>query len=154
MSRPDKFPSGVPYELGLAVMQTLQSEAGLAGALILDNPVRATALAEGDRIVFFEEQRDVFVEQPGQTAHRVYHFSLGVISRAEEGARRQAHSDYRLVKRQVRMSLMQRVGAMGLTITGAGLVEGDVHYRLENIDVGGALVLGMFTLSYRDKDLF
>ena len=31
-----------------------------------------------------------------------------------------------------------------------GLAEGDVIYRLENIDVGGGLVLGLFTVDYRD----
>ena len=35
-------------------------------------------------------------------------------------------------------------------IEGRGLVEGDVLYRLENIDVGGGLVLGLFTVDYRD----
>ena len=122
MSKPDKFPNGVPYELGQAVMQVLRAEPALADALILDNPVRATALAEGARVVFFEEQQDTFVEQPGQVAYRSYHFSLGVISRAEEDARRKAHADYRLVKRVVRQQLMQCANSMGLSIAGGGLV--------------------------------
>ena len=145
----DKFPAGVPFEVGRVIGRALREEPEFLDALLLDNPVRASELNEGERIVFFEEQRDVLVGQPGQVQDRIYHFSVGVISRATD-SRRQAHGDYRLAKRVLRNRVMQMLSSEGLRLSGSGLLEGDVHYRLENIDVGGSLVLGQFSVQYRD----
>ena len=49
---------------------------------------------------------------------------------------------------QGRRRVIEKLGQVG--VEGRGLVEGDVLYRLENIDVGGGLVLGLFTVDYRD----
>lgn len=150
MSQPaDKFPKGVPFELGRILFGALSADAGLAGASVLDNPERASALGDGARVVFLEEQRDVPVDQPGQVQQRIYHFSVGVIARAES-ARSQAHADYRLVKRILRNQCMPLLTAAGVRLDGPGLLEGEVRYRLENIDVGGSLVLGAFSIHYRD----
>jgi hypothetical protein len=45
---------------------------------------------------------------------------------------------------------LPQLTAAGVVLEGVGLIEGDVSYRLENIDVGGALVLGLFSVDYRD----
>lgn len=66
-----------------------------------------------------------------------------------EAAREQAHADYRVAKRAV-LECMPLLTQMGIEIEGGGMAEGEVRYQLENIDVGGALVLGLFTLAYRD----
>ena len=145
----DKFPKGVPFELGQILAGALRDGSGLAGVLFLDNPDRATALAEGERVVFLEEQRDVPLDQPGQVQKRIYHFSVGVIARSES-ARLQAHGDYRLVKRILRNDCMKLITDAGIRLDGKGLLEGEVRYRLENIDVGGSLVLGAFSIDYRD----
>ena len=145
----DKFPKGVPYELGRILFDAVRTDAGLAGVIVLDNPERASALGDGARVVFLEEQRDVPVDQPGQVQQRIYHFSVGVIARTES-ARSQAHGDYRLVKRILRNQCMALITAAGVRLDGPGLQEGEVRYRLENIDVGGSLVLGAFSIQYRD----
>lgn len=145
----DKFPKGVPFELGQIMAGALRDDSGLSGVLFLDNPDRATALAEGNRIVFLEEQRDVPLDQPGQVQKRIYHFSVGVIARTEE-SRSQAHADYRHVKRVLRNQCMRLITAAGIALDGFGIQEGEVRYRLENIDVGGSLVLGSFSIQYRD----
>lgn len=145
----DKFPNGVPFELGRILIEALHADPGLTGVMILDNPERVSALVDGDRLVFLEEQRDVPVDDPGQVQKRIYHFSAGVIAR-NESARLQAHGDYRLVKRILRNDCMRLITGAGITLVGAGLQEGEVRYRLENIDVGGSLVLGAFSIEYRD----
>ncbi|MFD2754289.1 hypothetical protein [Comamonas terrae] len=145
----DKFPRGVPFEMGQILIEALRKDPELAGAKVLDNPERASDLQDGPRIVFLEDQRDTPLEQPGQLQQRIYHFSVGVIARTQL-ARAQAHGDYRLVKRILRNRCMPLITAAGIRLDGLGLQEGAVHYRLENIDVGGSLVLGAFTIQYRD----
>lgn len=145
--KPDTLPQGAPYAIGAAIVAALRASAALSGATVLDNPKRASDLSTGDRIVFFEDQADKPIAQPGQSQRRVYAFSVGVINRTEQD-RQQAHADYRAAKRVVR-SCMPEIGKL-VQIDGRGLAEGDVSYRLENIDVGGGLVIGLYTLDYRD----
>lgn len=151
MSRlhPDVLRYGAPFVISRTVYQALAAAPGLQGAALSDNPVAATDLLSGDRVLFVEDQADKpRGEQPGQRARRSYGFSLGVISRTDS-ARQDAHADYRLAKRAV-LECMPLLMQMGIEIEAGGMVEGEVRYRLENIDVGGALVLGLFTLAYRD----
>ncbi len=150
MSLPaDKCPQGAPYVMGAAIVQALRDAPALAGAMVLDNPRRASGLAEGARIVFFEDAGDRPRSNEAQVQHRTYSFTLGVISRAAN-ARQAAHTDYRAAKRVLRLVCMPAMTQAGVEVTGGGLREGEVTYRLENIDVGGELVLGTFTIDYRD----
>lgn len=144
---PDALPQGAPYAIGAAIVTQLRAAASLAGVNVLDNPQRASALQEGARIVFFEDQADSPIDQPGQSAKRVYAFTLGVINRSSS-PRAGAHADYRAAKRAVR-ACMPAINQL-VRVEGRGLVEGAVSYRVENIDVGGGLVLGSFTVDYRD----
>ena len=140
---------GQPFLIGQAIVAALRVSPALSGALLLDNPVRAQELVDGDRIVFFEDGADrPNGDQPGQSPRRVYSFSIGVIRRGAD-ARKAAHTDYRAAMRAVRAS-MPAIQAQGVTLDGSGLVHGQVVYRLENIDLGGSLVLGTFTVDYRD----
>jgi hypothetical protein len=107
--------------------------------------VRASELSEGERIVFFEDASDQPISQPGQIQKRTYGFSVGVINRSAN-ARSGAHGDYRAAKRAVRGAL----SSIAQVVNVGSLREGAVSYRLENIDVGGSLVLGSFTVDYRD----
>lgn len=150
MSLPaDKCPQGVPYVMGAAIVQALRDAPALAGAMVLDNPRRASGLAEGARIVFFEDAGDRPRSNEAQVQHRTYSFTLGVISRAAN-ARHAAHTDYRAAKRVLRLVCMPAMTQAGVEVAGSGMREGEVTYRLENIDVGGELVLGTFTIDYRD----
>lgn len=150
MSLPaDLQPLGAPFVIGQALVQALRSAPELAGVLVLDNPARATDLAEGARLLWFEDQADRLRGQPGQLAQRTYTFSLGVIARTED-ARERAHRDYRAAKRIARAA-MRDITSAGVSVEGAGVQEVDVTYRLENLDVGGSLVLGAFSVDYRDK---
>lgn len=145
--KPDTLPQGAPFAIGSAIVDALRSDPALSGVTVLDNPKRASDLQTSARIVFFEDQADKLIEQPGLSAKRTYSFTVGVINRTEDD-RRGAHADYRAAKRAVRNCLPAINALVRLEVR--GLVEGDVLYRLENIDVGGGLVLGQFTVDYRD----
>lgn len=142
---PDLLPQGAPYLIGEVVVQALRQSLELTGAAVLDNPLRLAELSDGARIVFFEDASDALVEQPGQQQKRLYGFSVGVINRSD-AARRGAHGDYRAAKRAVRGALK----SLSEQLRCGPLREGAVSYRLENIDVGGSLVLGSFNVEYRD----
>lgn len=145
--KPDTLPQGAPFAIGTAIVAALRADPALTDALVLDNPKRSSALQDGDRIVFFEDQADKPIGQPGQSQKRTYGFTVGVINRTESD-REGAHADYRAAKRVIRHCLPQ-ISKL-VQVEGRGIVEGDVLYRLENIDVGGGLVLGLFTIDYRD----
>ncbi|MCE1193317.1 MAG: hypothetical protein LWW96_14315 [Acidovorax sp.] len=145
--KPDTLPQGAPFAIGAAIVYALRSEPSLAGATVLDNPKRASDLQTGSRIVFFEDQADKPIAQPGQSQKRTYGFTLGVINRTDND-RQGAHADYRAAKRAVR-NCLPAINTL-VRLEGRGMVEGDVLYRLENLDVGGGLVLGLFTVDYRD----
>lgn len=142
---PDLLPEGAPFLIGEVVVATLRASIDLTGASVLDNPSRLADLSDGERIVFFEDASDNFIEQPGGLQKRVFGFSVGVINRSD-AARRGAHGDYRAAKRAVRSALK----ALSVQLRTGALREGAVSYRLENIDVGGSLVLGSFSVEYRD----
>ena len=145
--KPDTLPQGAPFAIGSAIVAALRADPALAGAKVLDNPKRASDLQDGARIVFFEDQSDKLISQPGQAAKRTYAFTLGAINRTQHD-RQGAHADYRAAKRAVR-NCLPAVNKL-VQLYDRGLAEGDVIYRLENIDVGGGLVLGLFTVDYRD----
>lgn len=141
----DALPQGAPHAIGAAAWGALWDELSSV-ALVLDNPARSTELQEGARILFIEDVSDRRVEEKGGQQKREYTFNLGVISRAS-AARTVAHGDYRLAKRLVRDSLAALHSKLNVI---SGLREGDVIYRIENVDVGGSLVLGTFSIQYRD----
>lgn len=142
---PDALPQGAPFAIGEAVVAALRAAPDLAGVLIRDNPVRASELADGERVVFYEDASDSFREQPGQLQKRVFTFTVGVINRSD-APRLGVHRDYRAAKRVVRSAL----AGLSSTLRTNPLIEGEVTFRLENIDVGGGLVLGSFSVEYRD----
>ena len=142
----DRWPLGLPHAIGAVIVRALREHVSLAGAKVLDNPSRASDLNEGERIIFFEDQFD----RPRESVQkRSYEFSIGAISRKKD-ARSTAHADYRATKRVLRQICMPELTQSGLQLDARGLTEGEVRFRLENIDVGGGLVLGLFAIDYRD----
>ncbi|MBN9411341.1 MAG: hypothetical protein J0H69_19525 [Burkholderiales bacterium] len=135
---------GAPFAIGEAVVESLRSGFSAQEVRVLDNPVRAADLSDGQRIVFYEDQPDRAIEKN----RRVFSFAVGVINRTAE-ARLGAHTDYRRAKRLVRDAIK---GIAEVVQPGTPVREGEVIFRLENIDVGGSLVLGTFTVDYRDPD--
>lgn len=143
MSAVDPWPFGAAYAIGDALYSALVAAPGLVGAKLINNPVRVTDLAEGERIVFFEDVSDGPSDKPSE---RVYRYNVGVVNRTVQ-ARRGSHGDYRVAKLALKAALprLKAICQVG------NHREGEITFRLENIDVGGGLVLGTFTLAYRDQ---
>jgi len=142
----DLFAAGVPFLIGQALVTALQGWQALQGASVFDNPIRSSDLEAGERVVFVEDVADRPESQSGSAQKRTYVFNIGVINRSE-GARLASHADYRAAKR----CLLQVLKTMPRQLAITSIVkEADVTFRLENIDVGGSLVLGTFTVDYRD----
>jgi len=140
----DALPLGVPYAVGEILVGALRDATTLAGITIRDNPVRASDLSDGARVIWFEDVSDGPAEQ-GQQVKREYRFNVGVINRTDV-PRLGVHTDYRAAKRVIDDALP----LLKDSVVAAYLREGDVSFRLENVDVGGGLVLATFTLGYRD----
>lgn len=133
--------------IGSAIVSALQTQFAGSGVVVRDNPVRAAMLEEGAQQVIFEDQANKR-GTGGVTAQRTYSFSLAALSR-DEDARTQAHALYQTARRVV-LGIMPALTTAGIVIAADGVVEGDVTYRLENLDVGGGLVLGLYTIKYRN----
>lgn len=132
--------------IGSAIVSALQTQFAGSGVVVRDNPVRAAMLEEGAQQVIFEDQANKR-GTGGVTAQRTYSFSLAALSR-DEDARTQAHALYQTARRVV-LGIMPALTTAGIAIAAGGVVEGDVTYRVENLDVGGGLVLGLYTIQYR-----
>lgn len=142
MSAVDALPYGAAYAIGEALFAALEAAPALSGATLLNNPARVTDLSDGARIVFFEDVSD---GPSDKAAERVYRYNVGVINRTDD-ARRGSHGDYRAAK----LALKGALPRLKTTVQVGNHKEGEITFRLENIDVGGGLVLGAFTLAYRD----
>jgi hypothetical protein len=132
--------------IGSTIVSALQTQFAGTGVVVRDNPVRAAMLEEGSQQVIFEDQANRR-GTGGVPAQRTYGFSVAALSR-DTDARTQAHALYQTARRVV-LGIMPALTAAGITIAADGMVEGDVTYRVENLDVGGGLVLGLFTIQYR-----
>ncbi len=137
---------GADCIIGAVIVQAIQAHFSVAGPEVLDNPTRAVLLEEGPEKVIFEDQHNR--ADGAKKAVRSYHFTVAALCRTKD-ARTDAHALYRAA-RAVVLGVMPALTAAGIGITGGGVAEGDVTYRLDGLDVGGGLVLGQFSLQYRD----
>lgn len=153
---------GVPYVVGQQVERLLldlrSSDVSLAAAQVLSNPRSAVDFSSFPLHLGVEDRGDapaasVNGGKPGQSPYRTYGFNLWVVAShtASENSREVAHSAYCKAKHMVRERLMRAVQEAGVEVAGAGLLEGAVHYHLENVDLRGTLVLAQFSLDYRDR---
>lgn len=136
--------NSVRYLISRAVFEALRDAPELAGARVLDNPSEPQALAAGERIVFVEDQSDGFIDQAGQAGTRRFVFAVGVINRSSS-ARAGADADYVAAEAALRSRHTELIKELSC----GPLRERDVSFRVESIDVGGALVLGTFEVEYR-----
>lgn len=143
--------SSVPFLISAAVVSALEADTELTGVTVVDNPETATALDKGARVVFVEDKEDFPIDKPGQAEGRTFAFIVGVINRSA-GARAGADADMERVKAVA--TLAARDGCKAL-VTSKAIVnfqyprEMQRAYRVEGIDVGGALITTRFEIDYR-----
>lgn len=141
----------VPYRISQAVVVALGAAPSLAGVLVQDNPFDPSVLRDGDRVLFVEDKSDDLASQEGQAEQRAFVLIVGAINRTAS-ARAGADADMQAAKAVVRDAAL----AEGLQLVSEKLItgmtaprEGRRGYRIEGIDVGGALVITEFSISYR-----
>lgn len=133
------------YQISAAIVQALSTAPALSGAVVLDHPKAPSDLSKGTRVIFVEDQADDLIDQPNQQAKRSFSFAVGVINRtaqdragadadnlASEAAIRQCHQD-----------------VLASTLRCGQLRELGVRFKVEGLDVGGALILTSYAVDYR-----
>lgn len=143
----EDFAAGVPYAVGKLLVDALRTAPELAGVTVIDNPTRSSTIGDdGSRVVFYEDSVDRSKEAAQTPRARSFVFAICTINRTTD-ARRGAHADQRAAVNVVRSALSSVKGAAWAI---SKLREGDTTYRLEGLEVGGALVLTSFSIDYRD----
>jgi hypothetical protein len=141
----------IPFIISTAVVAALEADTELAGMTVVDNPITPSALDDGARVVFVEDKDDAPLDKPGQAEGRTFGFIVGVINRTA-GARAGADADMERVKAVA--TLAARNACRDL-LQGKQIVKFDYPremqraYRVEGIDVGGALITTRFEIDYR-----
>lgn len=133
----------IPFQLSQAVVSAFRASFEAEGAAVHDNPTTPAVLEDGERVIFVEDKDDDLNRQPSTAEQRTFVLTVGVINRGPD-ARAAADADMELVKG------LMRGATKGLVALGALRFprEGRRGYRLEGIDVGGALVLTEFHFDY------
>lgn len=139
----------IPFLISGVFVAALRDAFEISGAVVKHNPRGPAPLSDGSRVVFFEAQSDGFIDQAGQVGKRRFSFVLGVINRADGTAEAGADADYVMADEVIR-GAYQEVAAMLAAIKAqcGPLREREVAFRVDDIDVDGALVLGTFDIEY------
>ncbi len=141
----------IPFLLSQAIVQALGAAPALAGAKVHDNPADPAALADGARLVFVEDKADAPINQPGQAMGRTFTITVGVINRSAAD-RSGADEDMEFAKAVVQATAMATCKALQAdrrVVSFAPPREGARGYRVEGLDVGGALIHTSFEIDYR-----
>lgn len=141
----------VPYQLSQAIVGALRGALESDGVAVHDNPTSRATLADGARVVFVEDNEDgPRAGQPNQAEQRTFTFAVGVINRT---AAARAACDADMVACKNVISAHGPVACRTLKDAGALTVFSAVResrriYKIEGIDVGGALILTQFDIDY------
>ena len=132
------------FQIGAAIVQALSSAPALADAVVIDHPKTPSDLSKGTRVIFVEDQADSLVDQPNQQAKRSFVFTVGVINRTAQD-RAGADADHLAAEAAIRAAYPILASTLGC----GPLRELDVRFRVEGLDVGGALILTTYAVEYR-----
>lgn len=135
------------YQISAAIVQALSTAPALAGAVVLDHPKSPSDLSRGPRVIFVEDQTDSLIDQPNQQGKRLFSFAVGVINRTAQD-RAGADADYLVAEAAIRQ-VHQTV--LAATLRCGPLRDLDVRFKVEGLDVGGALILASYAVEYRKE---
>ena len=133
----------VRWQLVTAVCNAVEGAVVPLGAKFMRNPKRAQDLAQGPRIVFVEDMSDALLQRLGVKDKRRAEFSLGVVSRVTD-ADADADATHQVAQAAVFAAVIRATPTLQL----GPVEEADIVFRVENLDVGGALILGSFAVTY------
>lgn len=131
-------------DIANALAAAVQAAPALAGAKFRRNPPDPANIKDGARVVFIEDQSDSHIDEKGQQGLRKYVFALGVINRSES-PEDDADADHDAACDALREAANSLTAADNPT----RLYEAQTIFKVEGVDVGGALILTTFELTYR-----
>ena len=139
-----------PYLFSRGIVTALRGAFEPDGVVVRDNPTSAAALSEGPRVIFVEDFEDGPRDQPNQAERRTFSVNIGVINRTADD-RANCDADMQACK----ALLVRHIPAVGRQLKESGVIEtfaapreGKRVYRIEGIDVGGALIVTKFDIDY------
>ena len=140
----------VRYRISAAFVAALRTQFE-PSAKVKRNPREPSPTKDGARIVLFIDGRDGLIEQPGQQPKRTFSFQVGALNRSEgEAADAGADADYVAAEAVLRGAFASLAASLAAGSVQLGsLHEREITFASEDVDVGGALVLGAFDIDYR-----
>lgn len=140
----------VPFLLSQAAVTAIAGDFTAEPVSIRDNPSTRAAFAEGARVVFLVDSRDKPSKQPNQSEARAFTFEVGVINRT---AADRAGADDDMQRIKLLLARAMPAACRGLKESGdiighSALRELERYYRVEDVDVGGALIVTAFEIEY------
>ena len=140
----------VPFLLSQAAVTAIANDFAGDPVSIRDNPSTRAAFAEGERAVFLVDSRDKPSKQPNQAEARAFTFEVGVINLT---AADRAGADDDMQRINLLLARVMPAASRGLKEGGhiighSALRELERYYRVEGIDVGGALIVTAFEIEY------
>ena len=135
------------YQISAAIVQALSTAPALAGAVVIDHPKTPSDLSKGTRVIFVEDQSDDLIDQPNQQAKRSFSFAVGVINRTAQdraGADADHLAAFAAIRERHQTALVKNLGCGPLRELG-------VRFKVEGLDVGGALILASYAVEYRKE---
>jgi len=141
----------IPYQLSQAIVSALRLQFEADGVVVRDNPTSLADLNTGSRVVFVEDDADDLRDKPGQAEGRTFGVNVGVINRTAD-ARAGADADMVAIKACITTAVAAAALVMvrdKALLAAQAVREGRHTYKVEGIDVGGALVLTRFEIDYR-----
>lgn len=141
----------VPFQFSAAIVAALRLQLEPDGVVVRDNPTNPADLSGGSRVVFVEDEADDLRDKPGQAEGRTFAVNVGVINRTAD-ARAGADADMVAIKACITSAVAAAALVMvrdKALLAAQAVREGRRSYKVEGIDVGGALVLTRFEIDYR-----
>lgn len=133
------------FQISAAIVEALRTAPALADAVVIDHPKSPSDLSKGTRVIFVEDQSDDLIDQPNQQDKRSFGFSVGVINRTAQD-RAGADADHLAAEAAIRQCHQSVLVA---TLRCGPLRELGVRFKVEGMDVGGALILASYAVEYR-----
>lgn len=138
--------SSAPYLMVESVFAALQAETGLVGAKFLNNPTSPASLRDGDLVVFLEDGEDDLIDKPNQRDRRTFSFTVGIISRSLTP---RVDADEAMVA--AKLAVLGNHSKLIRDHKAGPLRHRSTRFRLEELDVGGALRLMLFETEYSEQ---
>lgn len=138
------LPQSDGFRIVAALVAAIGADPVLGTLPLVRNPRRPQHLAVGERVVIMAERSDSLIDKSGTREKRRRTVTIGALVRTAADADAQADGLYQLLsdKVQAALKLMVQAGEVG------PLMERDVQFHVDDLEVDGAIVVGGWEVTY------